>query len=262
MKLINLNIGIKIDNSKSVAKFIKQHDPEIVTFQEVIRHFDKSVHKIYKSKSRIEKIIGKKLSYSFFGPLYTTKLFKKNEKITTNFGGLIEQGNETKSKFPIITATNDHYYKKYSFDLDKTNFIDHSRALQIVELNINKQKMQHMNRKGCQTRDKKDTEITINQCKYILESAKRKNIPTIIAGDFNLLPNTKSIKILNKEFRNLIEEYNITHTRPDIHDEYDDGSNTVYYIFVNSQIKVKDFQVIETNISDHFPLILDFEIKS
>ena len=30
--------------------------------------------------------------------------------------------------------------------------------------------------------------------------------------------------------------------------------------FVNNKIKVKGFRVIETSISDHLPLILDFEV--
>ena len=95
---------------------------------------------------------------------------------------------------------------------------------------------------------------------YILEAAKRKNIPTIIVGDFNLFPETKSIGILNKEFKNLIDEYKIKSTRPTFDDGTDKGNNVVDYIFVNDKIKVNEFGVINTNISDHLPLILDFDI--
>ncbi|MCK5025267.1 MAG: hypothetical protein KAS15_01655, partial [Nanoarchaeota archaeon] len=91
-------------------------------------------------------------------------------------------------------------------------------------------------------------------------AAKRKDIPTIIVGDFNLFPESKSIQILNKEFRNLIDEYNITTTRPDFVDSRDVGNNVVDYIFVNDKIKVNNFKVFNTIISDHFPLILDFDI--
>lgn len=50
MKLISFNIGIKIDNAKNVGNFIKDQDPDIVAFQEIIRHFDDSVFEMYKSK--------------------------------------------------------------------------------------------------------------------------------------------------------------------------------------------------------------------
>jgi len=89
---------------------------------------------------------------------------------------------------------------------------------------------------------------------------KRKDTPTIIVGDFNLLPDTKSIAMLNNEFRNLISEYKISTTRPDFRDNRDVGNNVVDYIFVNEKIKVNNFEVPNINISDHFPLILDFEI--
>jgi hypothetical protein len=57
MKLINLNIGMKIDNSKKVGEFIKSLNPDFIAFQEIMRHLDESVFDLYKSKSQIEKII-------------------------------------------------------------------------------------------------------------------------------------------------------------------------------------------------------------
>ena len=89
----------------------------------------------------------------------------------------------------------------------------------------------------------------------------RKDIPVIVVGDFNLLPNTESIKILNNELINLIEKYDIKSTRPNFDDGLDSGNIVCDYIFVNDKIKVNDFKVIKTNISDHLPLLLDFDIK-
>ncbi len=262
MKLINLNIGIKIDNSEKVGEFIKSLDPDFVAFQEIMRHLDESVFDLYKSKSQIEKILWSKFAYSFFGPLYIAKYFEKNGKITRDFGGEIEQGNEIISQYPILDAINEYYYKSYSYDFDRTNFAneDHTRALQVVEFRINNKKLQILNLHGLHSENKQDSERTIKQSEFILNVAKRKNIPTIIVGDFNLLPNTKSIAMLNNEFRNLITEYKISTTRPDFRDNRDVGNNIVDYIFVNEKIKVNNFEVPHVDISDHFPLILDFEI--
>lgn len=66
--------------------------------------------------------------------------------------------------------------------------------------------------------------------------------------------------MLNQEFRNLIAEFDIISTRPDFDDGRDVGNNVVDYIFVNDKIKVKNFEVLDSKISDHLPLILDFEI--
>ena len=264
MKLISFNIGIKIDNSKEIGNFIKSQGSDIVAFQEIIRHFDESVFDMYKSKKHIETIIGKKLPYSFFGPQWTTDAMRKNGEMHRDFNGFIEQGNEIISKFPILNATNEHYYKHYSLELEWANFHteDHPRCVQIVELDVDGKKLQVLNLHGLYSRDKQDSKRTLDQCKYVLKVAKRKEIPTIIVGDFNLFPDTKSIGILNKEFRNLIDEYKITSTRPHFNDGTDEGNNVVDYIFVNDKIKVNNFEVFDTNISDHLPLILDFDILS
>ena len=262
MKLISLNIGIKIDNSKEIGKFIKSQDPDIVAFQEIIRHFDESVFDMYKSKKHIEDIIGKKLPYSFFGPQWIADAMRKNGQMHRDFNGFVEQGNEIISKFPILNATNEFYHKHYSLELEWANFHteDHSRCVQVAKLDVQGKHLQILNLHGLYSRDKKDSERTLHQCKYVLEAAKRRSIPTIIAGDFNLLPNTKSIGLLNKKFKNLINEYKIKSTRPDFEDELEKGSNIVDYIFVNNKIKVNNFEVINTNISDHLPLVLDFDV--
>jgi endonuclease/exonuclease/phosphatase family metal-dependent hydrolase len=73
-----------------------------------------------------------------------------------------------------------------------------------------------------------------------------------------LLP--KLNQLIDKEFINLIDKYNIKSTRPDFNDGLETGRNVVDYIFVSEDIKVKDFKVIETDITDHLPLLLEFEI--
>ncbi len=39
------------------------------------------------------------------------------------------------------------------------------------------------------------------------------NLPTILCGDFNLMPDTKSIEILETGMQNLVKNYNVTSTR-------------------------------------------------
>lgn len=262
MKLISYNIGIKLDNSQEVGEFIKSQNPDIVAFQEITRHLDDSVFSQYRSFSDIKKVTKDELPHSFFGPQWITDAMRKSGEIHRDFNGLVEQGNEVASRYPIIEATNEHYYKKYSFELEWVNFHDedHPRALQIVEIDIQGKPLQILNLHGSYSRDKQDSERTIQQSQYVLDAAKRKSIPTIIVGDFNLFPETESIKMIDKEYRNLIKENNIRSTRPDFDDGTDKGNNVVDYIFISNDIQVNNFDVIQTNISDHLPLMLDFEL--
>lgn len=263
MKLININIGIKIDNSSKIAEFIGKQNADVVTFQEIIRHLDDKVFIEYRSKSEIESLAGKKYPYKFFSPLWVTDAIRDIGKIKRDFGGLVEQGNEIMSKYPIVGGTNEFFYKHFSYELDWTNWIneDHGRAVQITELDISGKSLQILNLHGIWTADKRGDERTINECKYLVMAAQRKNIATIIVGDFNLLPDTRSIKIIGKKFRNLINEYDIKSTRPEFDDGRDHGQMAIDYVFVSGDIKVNDFKVIDTDISDHLPLFLDFVIK-
>ena len=78
-----------------------------------------------------------------------------------------------------------------------------------------------------------------------------------MSGDFNLLPDTQSIKKLeNFGLRNLVKEYNITSTRTSF---YTKSEKFADYAFVSSEIAVKDFKVLPDEVSDHSPLYLEFE---
>ncbi len=112
---------------------------------------------------------------------------------------------------------------------------------------------------GIWNKDKLGDFRTIAQSEFILSKIKQ-NVPCIVTGDFNLLPNTKSIKMIDEKMTNLIKVYGIKSTRPTFDDGLDKGNLVCDYIFVNNKVKVKDFKVIDTNVSDHLPLILDFEI--
>lgn len=260
MKLISLNVAMKMDNAQEIGKFIKLQNPDFVAYQEMMRHFDEKVFSKYKSEADIEKII--KFPYKFFGPKWITRRFMSNGKLYLDFGGLVEQGNEITSKFPIISAVNEHFYQNYSLQLDGTNWIteDEPRSVIIAEFNVKGKRLQILNLHGIWSKDKLGDKRTLEQCKYVIKAAKRKNIPTIIVGDFNLLPDSKGIKLISRKFRNLTTEFKIKSTRPKFDDGLDKGQLAIDYIFVNDKIKVNDFEVIETRISDHLPLVLDFDI--
>ena len=84
---------------------------------------------------------------------------------------------------------------------------------------------------------------TISQSEFIL-SKIRKDIPSIVVGDFNLLPETESIHLLDRELTNLIKKYDIKSTRPHFDDGLDRGNLVCDYIFVNDLVKVNHLEVI------------------
>jgi len=85
-----------------------------------------------------------------------------------------------------------------------------------------------------------------------------------LGGDFNLYPQTKSIKIFEEAgYRNLIKDFGVKETRNKFAwEQFPDEEKQHFadYCFVSKNIKIIDFQVPNVLISDHNPLILDFDI--
>ena len=50
MKLLNLNIGIKLDNNKEVIELVKKENADICTFQEAMNAIEDSCYDMFKSK--------------------------------------------------------------------------------------------------------------------------------------------------------------------------------------------------------------------
>jgi len=263
MKILSFNIAIKIDNSKEVSNFIKKQKIDIIGFQEILRNFDENTFEEYKSEEKIKNNIKKYLKYDFFWPMWIANAIVINWKKVIDFNGFVEQWNQIFSKYPIISTSNEFFYKNYCMKFDWTDFKenDHPRAVQIVELKIENKILQIINIHWTYSKNKLDSKRSTKQIEKIIKIIERKNIPTIILWDFNLFPETEWIKILSSKFKNLIFENNIKSTRPEFKDNLDEWNNIVDYIFVNDKIKVNTFEVINTDISDHLPLILDFDIK-
>ena len=259
MKLFNLNIGIKIDNNSGVIDLINNDKYDIVTLQESMRKIDDCVKLKYDSCNEIKKQTNYK--NDFYGALWFAKQHIKNGNVEKDFGGLVEQGNQLLTNFLIVKSRNVFYYLKYSKFEDVTNFRkdDHPRAFVDVILKIKDKQLQIINIHGCWNKDKTGNERTLMQTQAILDNV-RFDIPSIVVGDFNLLPDTKEIKLLSEKMDNLIEKFNIKSTRPDFDDGLDKGNMVCDYIFINDKVKVNDFKVLNSDVSDHMPLVLDFDI--
>lgn len=117
-----------------------------------------------------------------------------------------------------------------------------------------------MNFHGLWTGQRKgDTEDRIIQSGRIVDFAKTFSGDIVLAGDFNLLPDTKSLKIIeNVGFRNLITNYGITNTRTSYYKKTQD--TFADYTFVTAGIEVKDFRVLADEVSDHAAMYLEFKV--
>jgi len=111
---------------------------------------------------------------------------------------------------------------------------------------------------------KLDTSVRLRQSRKIINCFAGLTGPKIIGGDFNLLPDTRSVELFEQaSYRDLIKQFKIKNTRTRLAwERYPEEKKQFFadYVFVSPEVKVKDFQVPDIEISDHLPLILDFEV--
>jgi endonuclease/exonuclease/phosphatase family metal-dependent hydrolase len=103
---------------------------------------------------------------------------------------------------------------------------------------------------------KTDTSDRLEQSQKIRDFiVTRATSKVILIGDLNLGPDTKSLAILEENMRNLIKENGITSTRSHYHKW---SNKFADYALVSNDVQVIRFEVLQDQVSDHLPLLLEF----
>jgi len=130
-----------------------------------------------------------------------------------------------------------------------------SRKLQWIKIKSNGNLYTVINLHGLWNgQGKSDTEARIIQSYNIKKFLDSINSKKILCGDFNITPETKSLEIIEGEMQNLIKMYNIKSTRTSF---YTKPIKYADYVFISQDIKVKHFEVLKDEVSDHAPLLLE-----
>ncbi len=134
----------------------------------------------------------------------------------------------------------------------------HGRNIQYIVIETNNRLRTIINFHGLWTGDgKDDNNDRLVQSNNIINFLKTQSNPIVLVGDFNLLPETESIKKFEIfGMRNLIREGGFVSTRTKL---YTKEHRFADYAFVTKDITIKNFTVMPDEVSDHSPLYLEFE---
>ena len=108
---------------------------------------------------------------------------------------------------------------------------------------------------------KTDTSARIAAARKVKALAGRIPVPKVLAGDFNLRPDTKSLAIMGQRMRDLVSEFGVPSTRTCLYEkkEGEEREEFADYVFTSPSLKVYDFRVLPDVVSDHAPLLLEVE---
>ncbi len=109
---------------------------------------------------------------------------------------------------------------------------------------------------------KLDTDERLEQSRSIRRVVDVHDGPVVLTGDFNLLPDTESIWLLQDGLSNLVMERAIPTTRSRLNPYFGTPQEQVHadYTFVSTCLRVADFAVPDVGVSDHLPLHLTLDV--
>lgn len=254
MKLITLNIwGGKV--FKPLINFLKVHakNTDIFCFQEV---FHTTTIKKISNKARVNiyKEIKNILSdfQDYYAPAQDGFDYKGAVTFNLSFG---------LAMFVKDSIHIDEHGDVFVFRARNARKNDNTslgRNLEYITFKKDNSKITVFNLHGLWNgRGKTDTEDRLEQSRKIKAFMNKfSDSKKILCGDFNLLPDTKSLAILSDGMKNLVKDFDITSTRSKL---YTKPEKFADYILVSPDVNVQHFEALQDEVSDHLPLLLEFD---
>lgn len=153
-----------------------------------------------------------------------------------------------------------YVYKERGWE-SESHVGNHARITQLLSLMVGGKKLNIFNIHGVWQKGvgKTDNPDRIEQSNRLIAYMEKFGGAKILCGDFNLLPDTESVKMIEDSgLDNLITKHGITSTRTSYYEKEDQFAD---YIFINDGVKDLGFEAVQEEVSDHRALKLDFELR-
>jgi endonuclease/exonuclease/phosphatase family metal-dependent hydrolase len=157
---------------------------------------------------------------------------------------------------PVTNEDELYVYREKGF-ASTVDVGDHARSIQYATLQTPRGALTVINFHGLWQAGagKVDNPDRLEQSAKIAAFINSLATPVVFCGDFNLLPDTESVRRLEETgLRNLVTEFGITSTRTRY---YQKPEKFADYVFTSQEVQVKDFKVLPDEVSDHAPLMID-----
>ena len=234
-----------------IVEFLEKEKPDILVAQEVYNAKNNSLEDRFNSVELLKRSCN--FFYDFFSPAC----------IDVREEGKLENGNAIFSNFPIVKTNTVFFDVPFG---ERSGAIegggDYSmtpRNMQHAEIKIGEKNLNIFNTQGIWGMDGADNDRKLKMSETIISEVKdRENV--ILAGDFNLKPNTKTIGNIEKHLKNIFKDELRTTFNMKQKDNPGYADAVVDMVFSNSDLKVIDHYCPDVDISDHLPLVATFEV--
>jgi endonuclease/exonuclease/phosphatase family metal-dependent hydrolase len=247
IKIICLNLWLGGKLLEPALEFIKKEKPDILAVQEAYDAKDERLEERFRSIEVIKKKCG--FEYVFFSPSCMAVFPDKK----------IPAGNAILSRFPFLDSKTTFIYSSFreeeNYELPTvTDFSYIPRNLQHVLIEVSDTKLNIFNTQGIWRKDSKDSEERLKMSEIIVQEIKEKD-DVILCGDFNVTPDTQTIRNVEKHLKNVFKgelknTFNMKRKNDPAYSNF-----VVDMMFASNNLKVVDHYCPDVDVSDHLPLV-------
>lgn len=245
ISILQWNIWYKED-IRNIANEIKRLNPDIVCLQELtVNHPDQEI------KNTIEHIAST-LGYEHYAPLIPLRELEGQELSLAN--GIF-------SRFPIGNKRRVWVNEPKGdggYDDEYREYVETTLDVNGKELVVGTVHMSYTHRFEVTDLKKIETDKLVTEIGKVSSSF-------IFTGDFNATPDSYTIESIEKVLVNAGPSYDekTWTTKPFSYQGFEEDKLNwrLDYAFVNDKVEVASARVVDTEYSDHLPLLIELEIK-
>ncbi len=251
LKILSLNLWNGGRLMDRIVNFLSAEQPDLIFLQEVYAGRDQSFAPRFRSVSILTSLFSK-YDYDFM-PAYCDVRQQEGE---------IEDGQLLLSKWPLIFRDEVFFDVPYAkLDQDgTTDFSQWPAGLQHCRIQIEGQEVDLLNVHGpVNYNGSWDSPRRLKMSQDIVARIQGRS-KVILAGDFNVRPDTQTIRQIENHLTNVFKDelkttFNMKQkTNPGYAD------SVVDMVFVSPSIKIVDHYQPQVDVSDHLPLTVELDV--
>lgn len=234
-----------------MLQFLRQQQPDILALQEVYTDGDVDHLPQTTLLNVLKTDFG--LQYMSHAPAF----------VNIHNGKKVVKGNAIASRFPIVEAESKHFDTPFC-EMDDSgaegqDYTHIPRNWQRVLVDLEEKQLHVFNTQGIWGFDGNDTPRRLAMVEKILTEVGDKT-PVILTGDFNVDQVSQSIHNIENRLTNIFKGE--LRTTFNMRQKKSQGYATavVDFIFVSADIKVMSHSCPDVDVTDHLPLIAEFEV--
>lgn len=239
VSVLTWNVWYK-EKAENIDELLKQENADIICLQELTQNATHSTQK------DVPSFISKALGYNYY-------------HVVANAWGNETLGNGIFSKFPLVERN--HIYVAERND-DSDDFSKEGRVYVEAQVNLGEQFLTVGTTHLSYTHKFEETNQKLREVGNFINQLKNERY--IVCGDFNVIPESKTIRDISQKLQHVSPPFNqkTWTTKPFSYNGFEEKELNwrLDYIFASQDFKILSTSIVDTDYSDHLPVKIVFEV--